>query len=197
MTEEFIPAATVYSSNGNSEYKTYQEFSNADVVEDDDDFHVTVLEEKNVKQRNGLLLGSTALMLILVFGGFIYSLFAKSLDLAAISGDEYTALINDFAPVPIDEEEPPKIADKDSGGGGGGGQEEEEETQKGRFATQSRQEPIIRPDKNIVQKDFELKQPVATTVGDKKIKPTEEQYGIPNSTNAFGIERTRQRRRYG
>ncbi|CAN5842812.1 hypothetical protein BH20ACI4_BH20ACI4_06210 [soil metagenome] len=183
--EVFVPAATVYSSNGNSDYKTYQEFSNADVAEEDD-FHVTVLEEKNVQQRNGLLLGATGLMLVMVFGGFIYSLFAKSLDLAAIGGDDYTALINDFAPVAIDEPELPKIDDKDSGGGGGGGRDEETETQKGRFATQSRQEPIIRPDKNIVQKDFELKQPVATTVGDKKIKPTEEQYGIPNSTNVFG-----------
>ena len=60
------------------------------------------------------------------------------------------------------------------------------ETSKGRLATQSRTEPLIRPDKTIVQKDFELKQPVATTVGDKKIKPTDEPYGNPNSTNPFG-----------
>lgn len=186
--EIFTPAATVYSSNGNSDHKTYQEFSNADVVEDDDDFHVTVLEEKNVNQRNGLLLGFTGLMLVMVFGGFLYSLFAKSLDLAAISGDEYTALINDFAPVAIDEEEPPKIGDKDSGGGGGGGREEDSETSKGRLATQMREKPIIQPTKTIVQKDFELQQPIATTQGPKKIQPTNEPYGNPNSLNPFGSD---------
>lgn len=183
--EIFAPAAS-YSSNGESGYN-YQEFSNADVVEDEDDgYHVTVIQEKNVKQRNGLLLGMTVLMLVSVFGGFIYSLFAKELDLAAISGDEYIALINDFDPIPIEEEELPKDADSDSGGGGGGGREEETETQKGRFAPQMREKPIIQPDKTIVQKDFELKQPIATTQGNKKFEITEEQLGIPTSTNAFG-----------
>ena len=133
-----------------------------------------------------LLLGSTAFMLVAIFGGFIYSLFAKNLDLAAIGNEDYIASINDVQPVEIDKEEPPKIADDESGGGGGGGREEEMETSKGRLATQSRETPLIQPDKNIVQKNFELKQPVATTIGDKKIKPTEEPYGLPNSTNAFG-----------
>ena len=206
--EVFAPAATAYSSNGNSGYNNYQTFSNADVTDEDDGFHVTVIEEKNVKQRNVLLLGSTVFMLIVLFSAFIFSLFSKNLDLAAIgnedyiasimtfslsklikrgsAGDEYTASINDVQPVEIDKDEPPKIADDESGGGGGGGREEEMETSKGRLATQSRETPIIQPDKNIVQKNFELKQPVATTIGDKKIKPTEEPYGLPNSTNVFG-----------
>lgn len=187
--------AAVASSNGNGHRKNdFQTFSNADVIEknysnsDDDDrsFRVTVLEEKNVQQRNGLLLGSTAFMLFLLFGSFIYSLFAKDFDLSAIGSDDPVAYINDVAPIEIEEPEPPKPADTESGGGGGGGRNEETETSKGRLATQSRTEPLIQPDKTIVQKDFELKQPVATTVGDKKIKPTEEPYGNPNSTNAFG-----------
>ena len=185
-TEVFAPAATAYSSNGNSGYKNYQTFSNADVTDEDDGFHVTVIEEKNVKQRNVLLLGSAVFMLIVLFSAFIISLFSKNLDLAAIGNDDYIASINDVQPVVIDDEEPPKIADDESGGGGGGGREEEMETSKGRLATQMRQDPIIQPDKNIVQKNFELKQPVATTIGDKKIKPTEEPYGLPNSTNVFG-----------
>jgi protein TonB len=41
--------------------------------------------------------------------------------------------------------------------------------------------PLITPTKTIVQKDFELKQPVATTQGNKIIKPTDEAYGDPNS----------------
>jgi TonB family protein len=194
VADAYVPAATAYSSNGSSDHRgSYQEFSGADVVEDtvdddDDGFHVTVIEEKNVKQRNNLLLGTAAVMLVLIFGGFIYSLFAKSLDLAAISGDDYIAIINDFEPVPIEEpEEAPKPADTDSGGGGGGGREEEMQTQRGRMADQSREEPLIRPDKNILQRDKpELEQPRATTVGDKKFPPTIDQYGIPDSPVAFG-----------
>lgn len=190
--EIYTPAATTaaYSSNGHSSRNdNFQTFSNADVIEkedDDDDFHVTVIEEKNVKQRNTLLLGSAAFMIMLLCGGFLYSLFAKDLDLAAIGNDEYIASLVDEVPMPIEPDEPKPKADKESGGGGGGGREEENETSKGRLATQSREEPIIRPDKTIVQKDFELKQPVATTVGDKKIKPTDENYGNPNSTSVFG-----------
>ena len=84
MTDNFV--------NDNSVRNDYQQFSNADVIEnniDEDGFHVTVIEEKNAGQRNLLLLGSTVLMLTLVFGGFIYSLFAKSLDLAAIGNEDY------------------------------------------------------------------------------------------------------------
>lgn len=189
--EVYTPAATVFSSNGKSSRRNdFQTFANADVIEksagDDGNFHITVLEEKNVKQRNGLLLGSLATMVIVLFGGFVYSLFAKDLDLAAIGNDEYIASLVEEVPMEIEPEEPPKAADKESGGGGGGGREEQTETSKGRLATQSREEPIIRPDKTIVQKNFELKQPVATTVGDNKVKPTDENYGNPNSTNPFG-----------
>ncbi len=187
--EVYAPAATVFSTNGNSNHNNYQHFSNADAIDDneDDGFHVTVIEEKNVRERNMLLLGSTVLILMLAFGGFVYSLFAKTLDLGAIGNEDYIAAINDVTPIEIEEPEPPKPAEKESGGGGGGGREEQTETSKGRLATQSREEPLIRPDVNILQRSNpELKQPVATTVGDKKIKPTDEPYGNPNSTSAFG-----------
>lgn len=192
--EIIAPAAATaaFSSNGNSSRKdNFQTFANADVIEndvEDDGFHVTVIEEKNVKQRNQLLLGSFALMIMLLCGGFIYSLFAKDLDLAAIGNDEYIASLVDDVPMPIEDEEPPKPSKEESGGGGGGGREEQTETSKGRLATQMREPPIIQPTKTIVQKDFELKSPIATTQGDKKIKPTEENYGNPNSTNAFGSD---------
>lgn len=191
--EVYTPAATVFSSNESPKRNNdFQTFANADVIErndgDDDDFHVTVLEEKNVKQRNGLLLGSLGMMVVLLFGGFIYSLFAKDLDLAAIGNDEYIASLIDEVPMPIEDEEPKKEADTESGGGGGGGRNEETETSKGRLATQTREEPLIQPTKTIPQKDNFLKQPIATTQGDKKIPPTEEPYGNPNSKNAFGSD---------
>lgn len=180
--DEYVPAATVFSSSGDSENKKYQEFYNADHLDEDDGFHVTVIEEKNVKQRNGLLAFFTTIMLVGVIGGFVYSLFAKTLDLAAINDEDFIHMLNDVQPVEIEDEKPPEKDDEEGGGGGGGGREEENQTSKGRLATQSRETPIIQPTKTIVQKDFELKQPVATTVGDKKIPPTNEQYGLPNST---------------
>lgn len=195
--EVYAPAAaTVFSSNGNSKRSDdVQTFANADVIEkrtnaDDDDggFRVTVIEEKNVKQRNSLLLGSAAFMLFVLFGAFIYSLFAKSLDLAEIGNEDYIASLIDEVPMEVEEEAPKPKADKESGGGGGGGREEQTETSKGRLATQSREEPMLTPTKTIPQKsNFELKQ-IATTQGDKKIPPTNEPYGNPNSTNPFGSD---------
>lgn len=178
--DEYVPAATVFSSNGDSENKTFHAFYNAEALEDG--YHVTVIEEKNVKQRNGLLAFFTAVMLVGVIGGFVYSLFAKTLDLAAINDEDFIHMLNDVAPIPIEDEETPKDDDEEGGGGGGGGREEQEQTSKGRLAPQMREKPIIQPTKTIVQKDFELKQPIATTVGDKKIPLTNEQLGLPNST---------------
>lgn len=189
------PAATVFSSNGNSKRNDdVQTFSNADVIEkrvnadDDGGFRVTVIEEKNVKQRNSLLLGSAAFMLFVLFGSFVYSLFAKSLDLAEIGNEDYIASLIDEVPMEVEDEAPKPKADKESGGGGGGGREEQTETSKGRLATQSREEPLITPTKTIVQRKAELQQPIATTVGDKTIPQTKEPYGNPNSTNPFGSD---------
>ncbi len=144
-------------------------------------FNVTVIQEKNAKQRNLLLLGAMALMLTLTAGGMVYSIFNHPLMIGAIGDDlaVYVPVVDDEAPVPVEEEVKPK-PDK-GGGGGGGGRNEETPTSKGRLATQTPDPPLIAPDKTIVQKDFELKQPIATTQGNKVVKPTEEPYGDPNA----------------
>lgn len=148
-------------------------------------FNVTVIEEKNVGQRNVLLLGSLCLMLTAIFGALVYSLFNYNLSIAAI-GDEsgLSMAIVDDVPMEVEEQPKPKN-DKDAGGGGGGGRDEKTPTSQGRLATQSPEKPLIAPDKSIVQKDFELKQPVATTQGNLKVKPTDQPYGDPNSK--FGL----------
>src|SRR5215207_10719368 len=46
---------------------------------DDDAFHVTVIEEKNGKQRNGLLVGAAVMMLFLSVGSWGVSLFQKDM----------------------------------------------------------------------------------------------------------------------
>ena len=184
-TETVIPAkAAAAGANGNGNYyqtNTYQPSVNKNIPADNG-FHVTVIQEKNAKQRNGLLLGALVLMLALTAGGMVYSIFNHPLFIGAIGDDDLMAFVPVVDEVPMEVEDPPKPkADKDSGGGGGGGREEETQTSKGRLATQMREEPLITPTKTIPQKtDFDLKM-TATTVGDKKIKPTEEPYGDPNA----------------
>ncbi len=151
-----------------------------------DGFNVTVIQEKNVKQRNVLLLGATMFMLMLIVGGMIYSIFNHPLLVGAIGDESFLAYVGPVEEVPMEIEEQPKPkADKDSGGGGGGGREEETETSKGRLATQV-DKPLIAPDKSIVRKDNFLEQPIAATQGNKIAKQTDEPYGDPNSKYTLG-----------
>ena len=181
---ETFAAAAAAGTNGNGNHyrpANYQTSVNKNIPSDDG-FHVTVIQEKNVKQRNGLLLAAFILMMTITAGGMIYSIFNHPLLVGAIGDEELLAFVPVIDEVPMDvEDEPKPEKDKDSGGGGGGGREEETPTSKGRLATQMREEPLITPTKTIPQKtNFELKMQ-ATTVGDKQVKPTEEPYGDPNA----------------
>lgn len=148
---------------------------------DDGGFYVTVIQEKNAKQRNVLLLGATALMLTLAVGSWGVSLFQKELGVGAIGSETSLAYLIDEVPMPV-EDEPEKDKDEDAGGGGGGGREDKEETSQGDLADQSRTPTHIRPDVRIYKNDnFELKQPIATTEGDKKFPKIYDRYGDPNS----------------
>ena len=149
---------------------------------DDDGYHITVIQEKNVKQRNGLLLGASVLMLFLTVGSWGVSLFQKSLDVGAIGSETTLAYLGVDVPMSVEEEEQKK-ADEDSGGGGGGGREDQNETSQGDLADQSRTPTHIRPDVNIHRSDNPnfLQQPIATTEGDKKFPKIYDRYGDPNS----------------
>ncbi len=151
----------------------------------DDGFHVTVIEDKNGKQRNLLLLGSLLLMMTVAMGGVLYSLFNYNTSVAAI-GDETGLSVPITDEVPMEVEETPKPKDnKDAGGGGGGGRDEPTPTSLGKLANQT-EKPIIAPDKSIVQKDnFELKQPIASTQGNKTFPPSPLPYGDPNSRSTL------------
>ncbi|MEP6705764.1 MAG: TonB family protein [Acidobacteriota bacterium] len=87
---------------------------------DEGDFRVTVIEDKNGKQRNGLLLGAAALVLFLTVGSWGVSLFQKELGVGAIGNDGSLAYLIDEVPAPV-EPEPKKNKDTGGGGGGGGG----------------------------------------------------------------------------
>jgi len=149
---------------------------------DDGGYYITVIQEKNGKQRNMLLLGATALMLFLAVGSWGVSLFQKELGVGAIGGDTSLAYLIDEVPMTVEEEEQKKEEEK-GGGGGGGGREDKEETSQGDLADQSRTPTHIKPDVRIHRSDNPnfLQQPVATTEGDRKFPKVYGQYGDPNS----------------
>src|SRR5205085_9033535 len=90
----------------------------------DGGFYVTVIEEKNVKQRNGLLLGTFGLMIFALLTGTLYSLFAKDLNLGAVGSDGlFVASLLCDVQMQVYEQKPKK--EKDDGVGGGGGGKEE------------------------------------------------------------------------
>src|SRR5436190_646308 len=83
-------------------------------------FYVTVIEEKNVKQRNSLLLGTLGIMLLGCIFGLAYSIFSRDLEVGAINDDFFNAILVDDVPMTVEEQEKVK-KDKDAGGGSGGG----------------------------------------------------------------------------
>ncbi len=146
----------------------------------DDGFHITVIEEKNSKQRNTLLLGSLFLMTTLAVGGTIYSLFSKDLFVGSI-GDEgnLSALLAAVEPLPIETEPPPKIDKDEGGGGGGGGKENPEPASKGRLPNQV-EKPIMPPQPLPQVTNASLPNPNETQ-GKIKREKTDEPVGLPGS----------------
>jgi len=143
------------------------------------EYYVTVIEEKNVKQRNILLAGSFGLMLAALMFGLVYSIFSKELNVGSINDDIFNAVIVDNVPMTVEEEK--KQADKkDAGGGGGGGRDEKEETTRGDLANQTK-DPIRPPDAKVFRSDnFELKMPPPETEGNKKYERKYDRWGDPN-----------------
>jgi protein TonB len=148
----------------------------------DDDFHITVLTEKNVKERNFMFLGIAVLMLSLSVGVVIASLFNHDLGIGAIGEDDlFTSVpIVDEKPMTVEEEVQQKKDDKDAGGGGGGGRDEQTPTSKGVLATQV-EKPLIAPDVSIIKRKSELQQDRAATQGKNEAPPSDEPYGDPNA----------------
>lgn len=146
----------------------------------DDAFHVTVIEEKNVGQRNLLLLGSMIFMLSLVFGGVVYSLFNKDLLIGAIDAGNplYITPIDDV-PMPVEEQPKPKN-EKKAGGGGGGGNENPDEVTKGELPTQVPKPvaPLMMVTK-MTNPDIKI---VNQTQGTIVRPPTNEQVGLPKGS---------------
>ena len=177
-----LAAAVAAGANGNGYQRqatnsNYQTSNNTHYDLADEGFHVTVIEEKNVGQRNLLLLGSMFLMLSLFVGGFLYSLFNKDMFIGAIDAGSplYITPIEDV-PMPVEEQPKPKI-EKDAGGGGGGGNKNPDPVTKGEPPTQVDKPvaPLMMVPK-MTNPDIKI---VNQTQGTIKRPPTNEQVGLP------------------
>jgi TonB family protein len=145
----------------------------------DNSFHVTIVQEKNVKQRNLLLLGAFLFGSLLLSGGFVYSMFNKYLDIAAIETPDLLAYVGEVDPTPMDEIEPPKKQEKDAGGGGGGGKDEPTPATKGRAAQQV-DTPLFPPSSSmdkVTNPDIAIKM---ATKGNRPEEKSDEPYGLKN-----------------
>jgi len=139
-------------------------------------FYVTVIEEKNVKQRNGLLLGAFCLVIVTLMSGVVYSIFSKDLDVGAIDDGTFLASLIDEVPAAV-EDVPKQARDKSAGGGGGGGRQEDETTQ-GDLANQ-----VPHPERApqaLPRIDTDMPLPPAATQGNKTFDQTHDRYGDPN-----------------
>jgi TonB family protein len=181
-TKTFAASASNGSNGSNGNHQTNQNYVVSATNAANDGFHVTVIEEKNSKQRNMLLLGSLALMTTLAVGGTIYSLFNQNLLVGSI-GDEgnLVAIMSAVEPPPeMETEPPPKKDDKDGGGGGGGGKEEPTPASKGRLVSQTKN-PVTPPSVNIPQLTNPSIPLIQQTKGPEKVRPiTNERAGLPN-----------------
>ncbi len=142
----------------------------------DGGYSPTIVVERNVKQRNTLLLGAFALGCILMLGGYVYSMFNKYLDIAAIDTPSLVAYVGEDVPTEMDLEEPPKKKKDEGGGGGGGGKEEDTPATKGRTATQT-DNPFIAPSSKMDRLTDPTIAIRASTQGNRQEKQTDENYG--------------------
>ena len=181
-TKTFAAAAGATADNYQTTNLNYSAAPNAQAYQLNDGFNVTVIEEKNVKQRNTLLLGTMALMITLILGGTVYSLFQKELGVGAIEGGDLFAFVPVVEDVPMEVEEQPKKNDDDGGGGGGGGKEEPEPASKGRLVSQS-EKPINPPDAKLPQLTNPELKIIQETQGTIKRPITAERAGLPGSDN--------------
>ena len=178
-TKTFAATAGANGNNGGDFQTSYS----TNRTKEDDGFHITVIEEKNTKQRNGLLLGTLVVMVTVALGSAVISIFNKDYGIGAIGANDSISFVNDVAPVEIEEQEPPKVEKDDGGGGGGGGREEQEKASQGRLVSQA-EKPISPPDAKLPQLTDPALKVYQQTQGKEKIRPiTEERAGLPGSDN--------------
>ncbi len=180
VEEPAIPAAAVFYVPEPMHADEPRKASPAPIYSKDQDggYHITVIQEKNVTQRNVLLLAAAVFMCTLTIVAWGVSLFQKDLDVGSIGDDRSLARFLDDVPAVIDEEEAKKDKD-DGGGGGGGGREDQEEVSQGDLADQTKT-PLRSPDAKVPRLDDPLELPPASTEGNRKFPKEFDRWGDPN-----------------
>jgi Uncharacterized conserved protein len=154
----------------------------ASVPKDDGGYHITVIEEKNAAQRNGLLLASTIFMIIFVGAAVVFSLFIKPLEVGEIGDGTELAYLGVDAPTDTEEVKPKKEKD-DGGGGGGGGKQEKDPASRGDLADQT-PKPTRPPDPNTTRSDEPMLQ-TPSTQGNMKFPKVYNKWGLPNGLDGL------------
>jgi protein TonB len=140
--EESVVAETPGNGNGNGAIYTSPAIfadepraASSDLTyerADDGGFYVTVIQDKDTKTRNALLLGATGLVLFTAVIVTLVSLFQKDMGVGAVDDSPlFSAVLVDDVPMPVEDKEPEKAADDDDGGGGGGGKNEKTPASRG------------------------------------------------------------------
>lgn len=145
-------------------------------------YQPTIVVEKNVKERNTLLLGAFVLACMVLSGSYVYSMFNKFLDIAAIDTPSLLSYVGEVDPTQMELEEPPKKEKDNGGGGGGGGRDEQNPVSKGREATQV-DKPLFSPSISYTQVTKPTIAIQAATEGNRQAEKTNEPYGLRNGGN--------------
>ncbi len=170
-TKTFAATAGTIGNDYRTSDKSYQSEFSSGQNSANDGYHITVIEEKNVNQRNGLLLATMILMVTLVLGATVFSLFNRDLLIGAIDQDNplYVSVIDEL---PMDIEEQPKKDKDNGGGGGGGGKDNPQEATKGRLPNQV-DKPIMPPQPLPQVTNASLPNPNETQGKNKRDRTTE------------------------
>jgi len=154
----------------------------ASVPVDDGGYHITVIEEKNAAQRNGLLLASTVFMIIFVGAAVVFSLFIKPLEVGAIGDGTELAYLGVDVPVDTEEDKPKPDKDK-AGGGGGSGNHEKDPPSQGDLADQTKN-PVRPPNVNTPRSDDPMLPPPSTQ-GNMKFPKQFNKWGLPTGLDGL------------
>jgi TonB family protein len=140
-------------------------------------YYLTVIEEKNVGTRNGLLLGAAIFMAFVLLTGLVINIFSKDLDVSSIDDQMFNAVLSEDVVTQTEQEKQQK-KDNNAGGGGGGGRQQDETTLGDRAnQTANPQRP---PEAMPRLENPSLVLPPASTQGNKTFEQKYDRFGDPN-----------------
>ncbi|MGH9818875.1 MAG: energy transducer TonB [Pyrinomonadaceae bacterium] len=151
---------------------------------EDEDFGVTVINERNSRLKNGLLLTAAVLMVGFMISTVVVNIFGKDFDIASLSDDSVFTLIPEVDPLSIEPEKQPETDKKDdSGGGGGGGNKNPDPASKGTPPNMMKN-PDIAPSTDMVRLQTPtLTQRVGVNGPERVQADTSQPYGVLNGAD--------------